>query len=735
MGLFSHSVTSVGTQVQRVIEDAHIPNSVKNGNLQNIFDAEGGGDQMIEYVFDQMANSVGLRAGRMYNYGKNGYLFGLPQSTLHSSLAGEEASQAAIAASVGSAVTLAYYHFGPLNFMHEAWRLLQNQYGYDPVSNKIGELTASKGTDVFLTDMQLVLTPTTAAKASSSALDQWGPAPNGGIGLDNLNQFIGISAWTPYVVNAGATQDTVEVHYAWKENVPTVIEGISLTQTQRKTGSLTLLLTGFDLNKEYHQAKYTTVSGTIGYWSYLPGTHAYPAVDNVFEHAYATGGTFFPFGYLRYNKATVTAASNPGEHASSKKLLNYLNMDFDAVSTTINANPDIKDVEQAILMMAVPANTTNPLEQRYLFDFFGTIADNTVSYGNSDRLVEMMGIQLHLGTNLPQTSIVIQDARFKMALAFDQITKSLVPGKIGKVGSYASGMDSAGAGRYWYRKQVTDILCMEVSVTGLKMTFFIRDGYTTTGDENNQNILLIPIDVGMTENYSVPDRELLYSRALHYVFNSYVVTDLKWYQTGIFKALLTIAAIVITVISLYTAWVAIAAAAAISLTAALITILSIVLKYILVSLAIKLFVKVIGAKFALIAALVAALWAGYDIYDAGSLKGAPFAKDLLALSTNLSQGAQKQEKTDLQSLLGEANDFQVYVDKQLKTLQTAQDLLNSGGHVDPLLIFGESANDFYQRTVHSGNIGILGIDAISSYVDLALQLPTISQTLGETSYG
>jgi hypothetical protein len=41
-------------------------------------------------------------------------------------------------------------------------------------------------------------------------------------------------------------------------------------------------------------------------------------------------------------------------------------------------------------------------------------------------------------------------------------------------------------------------------------------------------------------------------------------------------------------------------------------------------------------------------------------------------------------------------------------------------------VFGETPDEFYNRTIHAGNIGILSVDAVSNYVEMQLRLPDIS---------
>ena len=53
----------------------------------------------------------------------------------------------------------------------------------------------------------------------------------------------------------------------------------------------------------------------------------------------------------------------------------------------------------------------------------------------------------------------------------------------------------------------------------------------------------------------------------------------------------------------------------------------------------------------------------------------------------------------------------------------------------PLLVLGEDPQDYYQRTVHTGNVGVIAFDMTSSYVETKLLLPTFNQTQETFNYG
>ena len=66
----------------------------------------------------------------------------------------------------------------------------------------------------------------------------------------------------------------------------------------------------------------------------------------------------------------------------------------------------------------------------------------------------------------------------------------------------------------------------------------------------------------------------------------------------------------------------------------------------------------------------------------------------------------------------------------MKVIEDTNKLLGSPMNMTPFVVFGESPDDFFRRTVHSGNIGTLGYDYIHNYVDMNLALPKFAQTIG-----
>ena len=757
MGFFSSKYkTYVGTSVMRVIEDKLLPNSVRSGSARALFQSE----DLTDHILEDLVTGVGVKADRMYEYAKRSYTHGLPSGKIFASAQGMTEVTAVLEAMEGAPVLLEYLEYGPPNSLHVGWVQLMSEYGYNPATNQLDTLTASTGKPVFLHDMVVVVPTTALATMAPEVLDQWGTPPSSGVSPSRPLMTPVTSALrghTPVITDPQATDDYVRVEYVWAAK-ETDLSAEAFTEVSVvKHGFAIIPLTESlaDSRAEYFQVKYT-VNGVTKYWMYRVGSGTHPTLDALMDVPPPVSGAFFPFTYFRYNKRSEIEDTSTAAYKTSKRLVKYLGIDYDDLSASIDENPDIADVQSAMMVMAVPANTENELERRYLFSFFDSLYYSQGSNLRSPIEGRLQGLNdgsFFASVGRKQHALVIQDKRFKMVLGNGGIYKRRVVGNFGAIGTHTSGTSSetfqvertdADSGQpylepqttkyHYYRKQISDVLYDELIVVNLRTLFYVIDNYVSVGDAAD-TFLLIPLDRTITRQYSLMDREVLYARSLHYVFNSVQVVKVRWYESGFFQFLILVVAVVISAISLQPQ---IAAAVAAGTTAAYITLAIVLLEQLLIGLvigaALKLFVKLVGIKLAFVIALIAAAYGMTQALEAGSLAGAPWAQELLQISSGLSKAIGENLKDMFGDLLGEFQTLDLLKDEATKKLEAANDLLNTKNYLSPFVIFGESPDDFYNRTVHSGNIGMNGISAISSYVDIALRLPEINDTIGENNY-
>lgn len=737
--------TFVGTQVSRVINDDMLPHAVLDGTINALFKD---GD-INEFVLEELVHSIGVRAERMYAWAEAGnYVHGLP-SGQYTNPAGEvsDAVDAVLESIEGAPVTIDYLQWAPPNSLHIGWLKLIADHGYDPATNQLAALSATKGTTVWLDDMRVSVGSDLLAQIAPRSLEQWGMAacagytPERSTGTDETRRLV---APSPLLVDGIGTGEYLQVTYVWQS-------GGVLSRD-----SFTIAVSGYEDQKNYFQARYI-VAGVVKYWIYEDGAGTYPLLDVIYDRPIGSGGNFFPFIYFRHGKASISADPTSETYLDCKKLAKYIGMDYDAVAEQIDTNPDITDVEQAVLMFAVPASTTDPLERRYLWTFFNNLflSQPEASRYRSDTAAslaqDVLDHPVYFGATVAP-SIVIRDTRFSMAIQLDNIYKRRVAGSIGAVGSYDSGVSEeigtttaqdhdgntvpidVAVKFHYFRRQVSKGFYDEIRCANLRTLFHVFDGYDVIGDADDA-ILVIPLDHSITSTYTMTEREALYARGMHLVFNSRVVVKLEWYQTEVFEIFLIIVAVAMIIWSGGSGMqAAIALMEAGLYTAAAMAIITMVLEYVLFQLAFKLFVKLVGVDLAFLVAIVAAAMGVVGAVEAGGIGGAPMAQELLSVANGLVGAINKKVQVDMEDLLHEGQAFESYKKDQLKLLDSAQDLLKQDIHLNPFVIFGESPNDFYNRTVHSGNIGVVGIDAVSAFVESKLTLPKLTDTLGGVEY-
>lgn len=758
MGFFSSKYkTYVGTSVMRVIEDKLLPNSVRSGSARALFQSE----DITDHILEDLVTGVGVRADRMYEYAKRSYTHGLPSGKLYASAQGMPEVTAVLEAIEDAPVLLEYLEYGPPNSLHVGWVQLMSEYGYNPATNQLDTLTASIGKPVFLHDMVVVVPTAALATMAPEVLDQWGTPPSSGVSPSRplMTPVTGaLRGHTPVITDPQATDDYVRVEYVWVGKETDVSDGAFIEIAAVKHGFVNIPLTESlaDSRAEYFQVKYT-VNGVTKYWMYRVGSGTHPTLDALMDVPPPVSGAFFPFTYFRYNKRSEIEDTSTAAYKTSKRLVKYLGIDYDDLSASIDENPDIADVQSAMMVMAVPANTENELERRYLFSFFDSLYYSQGSNLRSPIEGRLQGLNdgsFFASIGSKQHALVIQDKRFKMVLGNGGIYKRRVVGNFGAIGAHTSGTSSetfqverndADSGQpyletqttkyHYYRKQISDVLYDELIVVNLRMLFYVIDDYVSVGDEAD-TFLLIPLDRTITRQYSLMDREVLYARSLHYVFNSVQVVKVRWYESSFFQFLILVVAVVIAFVSFQYQLVAAAAAAGTAITLSIVT--TVLLEQLLIGLIVgavfKLFVKLVGIDLAFIIAIVAATYGAYQAIDAGSVAGAPWAQELIQLSTGLSKGISDNLQDMMKDLVGDYQQLSVMKDDFAKEMERTSKLLDSNNHLSPFVIFGESPDDFYNRTIHSGNIGMNGISAISEYVTIALRLPKFDETIGENNY-
>jgi hypothetical protein len=754
MGLFSSKKkTYVDTTVMRVVEDAQIPNAIMRGTITSLFT----GKSINKAVEKAIEESTYRSFERMYRYAETGdYYFGLPDARVMSTSNGTPAVKAVIESIVGSTVTLNYSYFRPINNLHMAWKYITETKGFNHETNELSGISVEGDHQVYLLDLVPVYSLESLAEAEANAVGAWNTSPRSGFAPIRLAQgFTGIPSLVSDQSYELGEVDGFKVKWVWEVPMVRNEAGVIISPKTIQYGEEFVSLADYDGDLEYFQAKYQYSSGSgqvYGYFTYNPEDGTYPTLDSVFAADYTSPGTYFPFAIFRRAKQNRTASGvqSSTEYLTTKKLLKYLNMDFQEIGDKIHENPDIADVEQAVLMMGVPINTTNKHELGYLIRFFENLKDNT-TFSSMSRLSSLQSFSTGEDSSY---AIEIADADFRLILSYDAISVRIRSGSIGPKGTFTNTLETTSASALKldidkhvrvFKQQLSAGVYKEVRVTEPRLRYDIYAGKSTIGAADDDTCL-IPLDYAICKQMPILAREQLYFRSLHFVFNSRVTQKVKWYQTGVFKTLLTIVAIVITIMSLGTQYQTLVLAASIGVTAfvwAAITIIIelIVAGWVMSAVAAEL-AQILGPEFAAFIAIVATVYGGFKAYQAGGVIAGSTAANMLKAGSALTQGTQKELGRLFAEYQNDVRDFGLLADQKNEELQAARDLLGTPLRIDPfafigqtpLSVFGESPSSYFNRTIHAGNIGIRSIEIIRNFVGVSLTLPTVQDSLGNSSY-
>lgn len=760
MGWFSSKEKlHVSTTVQRVFKNSNIPDSAQSGVIQSIFQ----GGPLTESLQEAILNGPYQRFERMYRYGATDYHYGLPNTKVldSNSVAATAAIKAAIESDVGQTVTIDYAHFAPVNNVHFAWAYIMLNYGYNPATNELESLSVTKGYPVYLDN----IVPThyfdpviEESYSDPTTTDRWGHSPESGYTperpLSSDPDFGQLQVVQTVREGSGETEGA-EIHYIWVDGAGAVQKEFYFLDLSA-VGDSGLGLPGeTDSEKEFYQARYHYDPGTgevVGYWTYEPdpdGLGSHPTLDTFFEVDYTAPGTYFPFivlmrgGSIRVDPAK---SGNP-DYQSLDKILGYLGSSNEEMYDNLTGNPDIQYVDQAVMLMAVPCDASNEIERAYLFSFFKQVYEN-----NTTEAPRTLNEYTDWQRDYPYDpiAIVFRDADFKMVLSCNGITKQVVGGVLGPIGTVTSVIEAItltagetnlgrtnnnGGVKFSYRKQVTSALYEEYTVYNPIARYAVYGGKTIAG-AGGDNKLLVPIDRELAREMTLLDREKLYYRSLRFVFNAHQIQTIEWYETEAFQIILQIIAFIISVIT--GQWQVFAAAT--GLRAFLWEVIKFLIKMYIVSYLTYKIVEVIGIELAFILALIGFMTGGIKAFNSIGIDAPAdmgFAQSLITYSNGLVNGINKVAFEEIQQ---ETNDLETLINEGEKEIERATKLLESQKLIDPyvfiglepLYIAGETPTDMYTRTIHTGNVGTLAFDLIEHYVDASLQLPTFDASVGDT---
>jgi hypothetical protein len=509
---------------------------------------------------------------------------------------------------------------------------------------------------------------------------------------------------------------------------------------------------------DYIQACYTYTVGAVTHIEYLTyeyGSGTQPALDALFTFTPAAG-EFYPRLYARLNGQELpnTLGKNSNEYKSSKELGKILGIDWFAWSANLHSsiaeNMPLSELQEVFLTIAAPMNTTDAVIIEYQYHYWTKMFNEltgTVTTGT------LAGTGAKVGKVL-----TIADTTYTNTINFSAVNIVTVTGTIGAVGTYNS--DYVNASRSWaqtqyvpnsggtqysyptahpschvYRYQDTLTTYKEVRVYSAKSNHaFLWFSTLAVGTDEN---LVIPLDRTALPNLSGVETEILFNKCLYLVMNMTKVVKTRWYQRGVFKAVMVIVAVVITVFTAGAGASLLVILTDLAVNLAIATVINIIITALVKT-------GAISGKFAAALAVVATILAAVNGYFDTSLLNLS-ATQLLGVAAVCFDISTKTTQFDFKHLEREASAFSLEVQEKNKALQQARALL--GNPVVPMelelllsdsrskvfIALGESPDDFMAKGSMNSIETLQGF--VSNYVEIMMQPPSLQQLLNQTQRG
>ena len=658
---------------------------------------------------------------------------------------------------LGFTPDIIYQEFGKANYYHIAKYTLQESYGYDPITNEVLNESDRIGKNVFLKDIVIELNQDTVDLSDQIQLVFQGPSATSGytpfrLALPRPHSQIQVTSAIPdskcTFVLCYADDLGKEVSYNITMDYSNYISSNEAppesidedTELEYDPDVIAPSIPAPTTDADYVMAYYTYTRNDkkyAEYFTYRTGTNLIAKLEEVVEVVEKTG-IYPPRLYARmWGTNYVNYSENTAEYKSMTKFGKLLGIKWKDWVEEVHENMSgLKYVREIFLTFGVEANSKNKINHQYLYHYFdsayrglpnvsaksytvkGKFVSNVVALPASAR----QGVTVHL-----------KDSLHTSGISFAAINKETVQGTIAEVGKYTFKYINR-AHTYYYQETASTYI--SISVYNLRSMDRMDNSYWFTPSGTSED-LIVPLDLAITANLTSVELEKLYSMAMQLVVNTYQKVKEKWYQTGIFKFVMFVVAVVITV------FFPPAGVAALSAMAVLVGIgMSIA-----ISVAIRLLQKLVIALglsstifqvIMIILAVVAAVYGGYLGYTNTTGMAGMTASNVMLASNAAFAMANAGNQV---ALIKAMNQYQQSVldlqarDESLKDKIEALGLLQVPTpeimiYLPPVSLdikLGEEPEDYYEKSIHNVNVGTYVYDYIESYVDINTLLPDLNQ--------
>jgi len=533
----------------------------------------------------------------------------------------------------------------------------------------------------------------------------------------------------------------------------------------------------------------TTINGAVfknnllkGYyilkkhWIYrlLDGT--YPQLNSITDPI--DSDAYLPIAPIRRNKVNIVDMSNsdPTLVKSTEELLKKISIKLDNFTKKLidpNNPTNIDNVDEVYIIFAMDVNSNKQISLQYLYEHFRESHYKIATMYNG--ITGHFPDQQDWINNLPfdtnirgPRSTTISSPSFHATISYNYTSLEIKTGLITDthpninpmvIVPVIANIDNNNYGNniinkqiilginprnhiLILRKQITLTTFTELVIHGLQIEYAVFEGKNQINNSDylapksffrnlstmNDGGLIVPVIYSISQKFNASSETSIYYESLKTVVQAFQIQHLSFFQTGIFKALISIVIIVISIVTNTEAFVGplLSVVEHLFINLIITAIIGFTITKIL-----TIIIEIVGAKIGFLLAVIAAVASIYYGKNDGLFKLFNAEQSLASVSVELASATTTVINDEALKLIQDNEDFLKTVKEKQQEIDTTNKLLNTGVSFELYNIirapirnnFNEGPNAFYKRTIHNMNPGALTLDVISNYTNIALQLP------------
>lgn len=510
----------VETQVldQRLMDDE----AVKNLLTKVALDHQDTQRSIIDLLSTYTARTRGSM-NSYFDYGKNTYVYGLPDTNIRASSVPTEATINQIKLETGEpAVYLDTKYVRVPTKEEYVYHQLDSLYGYRPYTNKMTYLgfqytlkfidynydTNNYDCTVYRAGIERTETTITITPVDATN--------------DNKHTYVKIS-----IILAEETIIISETNTDVLIPKNSEVDSYTVVNANTEYGTTVVSLVAFSPVVHIVVRWYAVDNSQWRSWTYELGSGV-AALDNA--QRYLGNLDMLPIVELRNNRVNVADNTTTELYAQSRDMLELIGVDIHTLTDSLMENPDIGNVEDAYIYFGVDLKDTSP-----------TIAKMMYSS------IEFFYYDSSLQSNAGAYKITIQEGKFNQTIMWKEQTRTTVAGVLGPVNTYQ--MTTSG-NTLIVRKQETLTQYIEYQMVDIGATTFIRRGayWGITQKTLLSDTVRFPVSFFQMDQLTPIEQLEVFGKTLRLQTYAISVTHLEWYETSAFMNLIKIVVYVIAAV-------------------------------------------------------------------------------------------------------------------------------------------------------------------------------------------